>query len=90
MLPPSPLDLSSHLHSCFAPRSLSRHGAPKVGGDVWCAALLLSSWLLHVPEVVQGLDVLELGSGLGLCGIVAGYLAESVTLTGGWVRHTLL
>eukprot|EP00903_Cladosiphon_okamuranus_P021666 g19919.t1 len=52
-----------------------------VGGDVWCAALLLSAWLLQAPEVVEGLAVLELGSGLGLCGIVAGYLAESVTLT---------
>ncbi|CAM9370601.1 unnamed protein product [Laminaria digitata] len=52
-----------------------------VGGDVWCAALLLSTWLLENPEVVQGLDVLELGSGLGLCGITAGYLAKSVTLT---------
>ncbi|CAN0443028.1 unnamed protein product, partial [Hapterophycus canaliculatus] len=52
-----------------------------VGGDVWCAALLLSAWLLENPEVVRGLDVLELGSGLGLCGIVAGYLAKSVTLT---------
>eukprot|EP00752_Nemacystus_decipiens_P016286 g14565.t1 len=52
-----------------------------VGGDVWCAALLLSSWLLQAPKIVQGLDVLELGSGLGLCGIVAGYLAESITLT---------
>ena len=49
---------------------------------MWCAALLLSAWLLQAPEVVRGLDVLELGSGLGLCGIVAGYLAESVTLTG--------
>ncbi|CAM9494998.1 unnamed protein product [Scytosiphon promiscuus] len=52
-----------------------------VGGDVWCAALLLSAYLLETPEVVRGLDVLELGSGLGLCGIVAGYLAQSVTLT---------
>ena len=54
----------------------------KVGGDVWCAALLLSAWLLENPEVVRGLDVLELGSGLGLCGITAGYLAKGVTLTG--------
>ena len=54
----------------------------KVGGDVWCAALLLSAWLLENPEVVRGLDVLELGSGLGLCGITAGYLAKSVMLTG--------
>eukprot|EP00904_Undaria_pinnatifida_P001525 jgi/Undpi1/11373/HiC_scaffold_30.g13670.m1 len=53
----------------------------EVGGDVWCAALLLSAWLLENPEVVRGLDVLELGSGLGLCGITAGYLAKSVMLT---------
>lgn len=44
--------------------------------------MLLSAWLLQAPEAVEGLDVLELGSGLGLCGIVAGYLAERVTLTG--------
>lgn len=52
-----------------------------VGGDVWCAALLLSTWLLANPEVVRWLSVLELGSGLGLCGIAAGYLARTVTLT---------
>ncbi|CAN0533204.1 unnamed protein product, partial [Ectocarpus sp. 8 AP-2014] len=54
----------------------------KVGGDIWCAALLLSAWLLENPQLVQGTRVLELGSGLGLCGIVAGYLSKSVTLTG--------
>lgn len=53
-----------------------------MGGDLWHAALLLSAWLMTYPEVVRGLRVLELGSGLGLCGIVAGYLARSVTLTG--------
>ncbi|CAN0382055.1 unnamed protein product, partial [Ectocarpus sp. 12 AP-2014] len=52
-----------------------------VGGDIWCAALLLSAWLLENPQLVQGTRVLELGSGLGLCGIVAGYLSKSVTLT---------
>lgn len=85
MLPSPPPNLSLS-HSCFA---RSHHVFPttvrptlKVGGDVWCAALLMSAWLLQAPEVVKGLDVLELGSGLGLCGIVAGYLAESVTLTG--------
>lgn len=49
---------------------------------MWCAALLLSAWLLNNPDIVRGLDVLELGSGLGLSGIAAGYLAKSVTLTG--------
>ncbi|CAN0151469.1 unnamed protein product, partial [Discosporangium mesarthrocarpum] len=53
-----------------------------VGGEVWYAAVLLATWILENPFVVRGLDVLELGSGLGLCGIVAGYLAESVVLTG--------
>ncbi|CBN79718.1 conserved unknown protein [Ectocarpus siliculosus] len=53
----------------------------EVGGDIWCAALLLSAWLLENPQLVQGTRVLELGSGLGLCGIVAGYLSKSVTLT---------
>ncbi|CAN0521975.1 unnamed protein product, partial [Ectocarpus sp. 12 AP-2014] len=46
-----------------------------------CAALLLSAWLLENPQLVHGTRVLELGSGLGLCGIVAGYLSKSVTLT---------
>lgn len=60
------------------------HGGlfPKVGGDVWSAALLLSAWLLTNPEVIRDQAILELGSGLGLCGIVAGYLSESVILTG--------
>lgn len=61
----------------------TRYTSRKVGGDVWCAALLLSTWLLDNSEIVRGLDVLELGSGLGLGGITAGYLAKSATLTGG-------
>lgn len=49
---------------------------------MWYAALLMSAWLLANPEVTQDRSVLELGSGLGVCGIVAGYLASEVIFSG--------
>lgn len=80
--PPPILDAS--IDGVHFTRFNRRSTVHKVGGDVWCAALLLSTWLLDNPEAIRGLNVLELGSGLGLCGIAAGYLAHSVTLTGTW------
>jgi predicted nicotinamide N-methyase len=54
-----------------------------VGAKVWSAALVLCQELAdHPSQLVQGKQVLELGSGCGVCGIVAAHLgAERVVLT---------
>lgn len=54
-----------------------------VGAKVWSAALVLCQELTdHPSQLVQGKQVLELGSGCGVCGILAAQLgAERVVLT---------
>jgi len=46
----------------------------KTGLQLWAASLVLSHWLLDLRSQLQGRDVLELGAGCGLCGIVASKL----------------
>ena len=54
------------------------------GVTLWQAAPRLASFLQNHPEVCSGKSVLELGAGLGLCGITAYYLgAQSVMMTDG-------
>lgn len=48
---------------------------------LWESAIGLSEWLTEHPEWVAGKRVLELGTGLGLCGIVAAKLGASVVQT---------
>jgi len=73
--------------------SLSIQQQPQLGlgGSVWDAALVLSSVLVQTPLIqtiqqssslsLQGLSVCELGSGTGLCGLVAWLLKAEVLLT---------
>ncbi len=54
------------------------------GVTLWQAAPRLATFLQNHPEVCRGKSVLELGAGLGLCGIVAHVLgAQSVMMTDG-------
>ncbi|RLN57786.1 hypothetical protein BBJ28_00004903 [Nothophytophthora sp. Chile5] len=54
-----------------------------LGGEVWAGALVLCEFLEAQAEaLVHGRDVIELGAGCGLCGLVAASLgAKSVVLT---------
>ncbi|CAH0490190.1 unnamed protein product [Peronospora farinosa] len=54
-----------------------------LGGEVWAGALVLCEFLeAHDQDVVLGRDLIELGAGCGLCGLVAASLgAKSVVLT---------
>lgn len=52
-----------------------------VGFQMWPAAVILSRWLCRNPKVIAGRNVLEVGAGLGLCGLVAGHIAATVTLS---------
>jgi len=47
----------------------------------WHSAVALSTFLCDNAGLVRGKRVLELGSGLGLCGIVARWLGADVTLS---------
>ncbi|KAG6610305.1 putative N2,N2-dimethylguanosine tRNA methyltransferase [Phytophthora cinnamomi] len=52
-----------------------------LGGEVWAGALVLCEFLEdHAQEVVQGRDVIELGAGCGLCGLVAAALGTKTAV----------
>ncbi|CAH0479959.1 unnamed protein product [Peronospora belbahrii] len=54
-----------------------------LGGEVWAGAIVLCEFLeAHDQDVVLGRDVIELGAGCGLCGLVAASLgAKTAFLT---------
>ncbi|KUF94087.1 Alcohol dehydrogenase 4 [Phytophthora nicotianae] len=52
-----------------------------LGGEVWAGALVLCEFLeTHDQEVVRERDVIELGAGCGLCGLVAASLGAKTTV----------
>ncbi|XP_014473305.1 PREDICTED: methyltransferase-like protein 22 isoform X2 [Dinoponera quadriceps] len=52
-----------------------------VGLQVWRGALLLADYVLSHPDLFKDQIILELGSGVGVTGIVASYLAKKVICT---------
>lgn len=59
-----------------------RMGAQADTGYVnWPAATILARWLALHPQTVAGKGVMEVGAGLGLCGLVAARWAGEVLLT---------
>ena len=49
--------------------------------DVWHSAVSLAQHLIMHPSIVRGKNVLELGCGLGIPGIIAALLGAHVTFT---------
>jgi predicted nicotinamide N-methyase len=45
-----------------------------IGAGCWLSGICLSTWLVNNPNIFQGKRVLELGSGVGLCGIITSCL----------------
>ncbi|KAF0754419.1 hypothetical protein AaE_005339, partial [Aphanomyces astaci] len=56
-------------------------GQPKTGYLLWGAAVILARWIHLHRELFDGKSVLEVGSGLGLSGIVAGAYSRRTILT---------
>ncbi|PPR02451.1 hypothetical protein CVT24_002000 [Panaeolus cyanescens] len=76
------LAFSHQLDSLPKPLSISLHvdAAPGCGGLAWPAGQILGSYLVQKgPEYIQDKTILELGSGTGLVGLVAGALGSTTT-----------
>lgn len=57
------------------------------GLSMWLGSELLAKYILDNPRIIQGGNVVELGAGLGLCGIVSHLIgAKNVILTDGDVH----
>ena len=57
---------------------------PSTGLTLWRAAPVLCDFMVHNSSIIHGKRVLELGAGLGLCGIAAELLgASQVVMTDG-------
>ncbi len=49
--------------------------------DLWPSSIGLSAFLLERPEILKNRSVVEIGSGMGLCGMIASQLGAKVVLT---------
>lgn len=58
-----------------------QHSQFDVGFQMWPAAVILSRWMCARREILYTRRVLEIGAGLGLCGLVAAHFADDVTLS---------
>lgn len=52
-----------------------------VGQILWPGAIALAKWLIQNREILLGKNVLEIGAGMGLVGIVAGHFSPFVSTT---------
>ncbi|KAH9051861.1 putative methyltransferase-domain-containing protein [Lactarius vividus] len=74
-----PLDTDESQQSISLP--LSVDASPGCGGIAWPAGEVLACYIAQRGKALQGLNVLELGSGTGLVGLVAGYFGARVYIT---------
>ena len=74
------MEFTVHLRSI--PQSVHGTGQHAVGYLLWSSAVILSRFIVqNEGGTVHNKTVLECGAGLGLCGIVAGRYATSVTIS---------
>lgn len=77
----SSVERSSKISVLIRQISERQHSQFDVGFQMWPSATILSRWLCRNPDKIRGRSVLEVGAGLGLCGLVAANIAATVTLT---------
>ena len=63
------------------PRRMHGVGQAAVGYVLWNSAIVLSRLLVHNRDLLKDKTVLEMGAGVGLCGIVAARYAKEVCLS---------
>jgi hypothetical protein len=63
------------------PNQLHGKGQNAVGLALWPAASLLSRYIVKFANIFHNQSILEIGAGLGLCGILVAAYTHSVTLT---------
>lgn len=51
------------------------------GQLVWPGAVIMNNYLSQYPEIVNGYSVIELGSGIGITGILCSHFCKEVVLT---------
>ncbi|KAH9950082.1 putative methyltransferase-domain-containing protein [Amylocystis lapponica] len=61
--------------------TLAVDASPGCGGIAWPAGEVLSAYIAQHGSLLKGKNVLELGSGTGLVGLVAGVLGAAVWIT---------
>lgn len=70
-----------HVFLKRVPKSMHGHGQKSVGYILWSGAIILSRWINANNDQITDKRVLEIGAGLGLCGIVAAKYAKHLTMT---------
>ena len=80
-----------HIYLRKAPQRMYGNSHERVVGYVlWNSAVILSRWLITNEKVlIRNKSVLEIGAGLGLCGLVAARYAKAMTLSD-WTHELLV
>jgi len=60
---------------------ISQQYVGDVGGVVWDAALVLNGFLENISEKIKGKNILELGAGTGVSGLIAAFFGARVSIT---------
>ena len=60
---------------------ISQQYVGDVGGVVWDAALVLNSFLEKISAELKGKNILELGAGTGVSGLIAAHFGARVSIT---------
>jgi len=74
---PTSEDCDKRQGTIFSFRSTGDKSVVETSGSIWHAAISLAASLLQEPELLRGKNVLELGAGCGVVGIIAAALGAN-------------
>jgi hypothetical protein len=75
------LDEALRVYLRSVPQEMYGAGQHAVGYILWSSAVVLSRLIVSNRLLIKGKTVLEIGAGLGLCGVIAGRYATRVTIS---------